>query len=300
MRQTQQERSGLTFVELLMVMAIVGLIVFLLLPAIQAGRETARRSECANHLRQLGIALQSYADSSGSLPSGYLSRYTTTGADVGPGWGWAALLLNHFEENSLHARLQWGRPIEDLSNAESRTMPIATYLCPSDHVETNWSTFGRWGNVGPAPESHICDVASANYVAMSGNGRLRVAGTGLFFRNSDVCTNQITDGTSQTIAIGERSRLRGQATWVGSPTGAVLPLVRIGDDESGPLFFHAAAMVLGQFAGDPTADVDLFSSQHPGGGNFLFADGHVLFVPSNTDCAVLDAFSTRAGGEPMF
>ena len=145
------------------------------------------------------------------MPSGYVSRFTPDGADTGPGWGWAALLLNYIEESSLRGYLRLDDPIEDAANSEYRTKLVPVYSCPSDSTEGIWSTFSGWGDFGPAPESRICDVASSNYAAMSGNGDLGVAGTGLFFCNSHVGFNQITDGSSHTIAVGERSRLIGQA-----------------------------------------------------------------------------------------
>jgi prepilin-type processing-associated H-X9-DG protein len=116
---------------------------------------------------------------------------------------------------------------------------------------------------------------------------------------------EITDGSSNTIAIGERSNLLGEATWVGSTTGAILPLVQY--DSTGPyqVFYHASAMVLGQTPepaepGEPTGKLGMFSSQHSSGVNFLFTDGHVAFLSTQTDPEVLEALSTRAGGELAF
>ncbi len=125
-------RSAFTLVELLVVIAIIGLLIALLLPAIQAAREASRRGQCANNLRQIGVALQTYESAQRGLPSGYISEFVAGGADIGPGWGWAALLLNHVEENSLHALLRFDRPIEDPANSPFRAMPLPIYLCASD------------------------------------------------------------------------------------------------------------------------------------------------------------------------
>ena len=118
----RKHHPGFTLVELLVVIGIVGLLVALLLPAIQAAREAARRSECFNNLRQIGLALQNYESANRSLPSGYLSQFKTDGTDTGPGWGWAALLLDYLEENSLRRQLRFERPIEDPANAEVRVV----------------------------------------------------------------------------------------------------------------------------------------------------------------------------------
>jgi prepilin-type processing-associated H-X9-DG protein/prepilin-type N-terminal cleavage/methylation domain-containing protein len=305
MKRLRRPPRGVTIVELLVVMAILGFLTALLIPALQAAREAGRRSACANHLRQIGVAFHSYEESHRSLPAGYVSSVKPGGAESGPGWGWAALLLNYVEENSLRGHLRFDRPIEDPSNSANRTKLIAVYLCPSDSTESIWSTFSGWGDFGPAPETKICDLPSANYVAMSGNGDLGVAGSGLFFSNSNIGFNQITDGSSHTIAVGERSRLIAQATWVGSITGALLPFGIDGSDGSYYLFEPSSAMVLGRtgvpnFPGNATSNMGMFSSQHYGGINFVFADGHVTFLSSGTDPQLFDALSTRAGGEPTF
>ena len=149
----------------------------------------------------------------------------------------------------------------------------------------------------------ICDVASANYVGMYGNSEPGIDGKGLFFRNSKVQFREITDGTSHTIAVGERSHALGQSTWVGSVTGALLvpgPADGIGTYE----IEHGATMVLGQAGehkspGDPTAEADMFHSLHPGGANFVFADAHVSFLTAEMDPEVFEALATRASGETV-
>jgi prepilin-type N-terminal cleavage/methylation domain-containing protein/prepilin-type processing-associated H-X9-DG protein len=296
-------RKGFTLVELLVVIAIIGLLVGLLLPAVQAARESARRSHCTNNLRQIGIALQTYEGAQRSLPSGYISQFKPDGTDTGPGWGWAALLLDSLEESSLRGQVQFNRPIEDAANAVSRATLISVYLCPSDGVVPVWPAFRdvTTGN----PMSKICDVASANYVGMYGNKEPGIDGPGLFFRNSHIRFKEIPDGTSHTIAVGERSHLLGEATWVGSVTGAVL--VPGPDDNDGIGTYeleHGSTMVLGQSGehkspGDPTGETDMFYSRHSGGVNFVFADAHVSFLTTEMDPKVFEALSTRDGGETI-
>jgi prepilin-type N-terminal cleavage/methylation domain-containing protein/prepilin-type processing-associated H-X9-DG protein len=295
MRRTR----GFTLVELLVVMGIIGLLIAILLPAIQAAREASRRSQCTNNLRQIGVALQTYESTHRTLPSGYISQFAPGGTDTGPGWGWAALLLNNLEESSLAGLLQFDRPIEDLASADARIKPVSVYLCPSDPAPPTWEALRD-----DPSRTKICDVASANYVGMYGNTEPGVDGTGLFFRNSRVPCREITDGTSHTIAVGERSHALGQSTWVGSVTGALLgpgPADGIGTYE----VEHGATMVLGQAGehkspGDPTGEADMFHSLHSGGGaNFVFADAHVAFLTAEMDPETFEALATRAGGETV-
>ncbi len=304
MRRSVEHRNRWAFslIELLVVIGIIGLLVALLLPAIQAARESARRSQCANNLRQIGVALQTYEGSNRSLPSGYISEFTSNGTDTGPGWGWAALLLNNLEENSLRGQLQLDRPIEDPANAENRVRLVTVYLCPSDGVVPAWTALKA---TDPTPQNKICDVASANYVGVFGDTEPGIDGSGLFFRNSHVRFREISDGTSHTIAVGERSHLLGEATWVGSVTGAVLA-PGLGDNDGVGVFEieHGSSMVLGHAGegkgpGDPTGDVNMFYSQHPNGVNFVFADAHVAFLTTDLDPKIFKAMTTRAGGETI-
>ena len=150
------------------------------------------------------------------LPSGYISAFTATGVDTGPGWGWAALLLDHLEETSIRGLVHFNLPIEDAANDPVRMLQIAVYLCPSDPAPPSWPAL----HDDPS-QSKIRDIASANYVGMYGDSEPGVDGRGLFFRNSGIRLREVTDGTSQTIAVGERSHALGESTWVGSVTGAL-------------------------------------------------------------------------------
>lgn len=291
-------RSGFTLVELLVVIAIIGTLVGLLLPAIQAARESARRMSCTNNLKQIGVAIQNYHDTHKTLPPGYLSAFDASGNDTGPGWGWAALLLPFMEESNLHQTIQFGLPIESPSNARPRTTQVATYLCPSDPTELTWTA--KKYNLDGTVAATICDVASANYVGVFGTSEPGVNGDGIFFRNGKVAIRNITDGTSATMVVGERSVRLCQATWVGSvssanlypPPGSTAPPVV--DNATGMALGHTGD---GSLPNSVNAYINQFSSMHSQGSNFLFADGHVQFLEESMDYKTYLALSTRAGGE---
>ncbi len=294
-------RRAFTLIELLVVIAIIGILVALLLPAVQYARESARRMQCGNNLRQIGVAVQTYADSLKSFPSGYLSNVDPAGNEVGPGWGWGALLLPYMEQQPLYNQIRFDLGIESPLNAAVRIAPLPGFRCPSDTGPKTWTVWKRDPMTG-APISPICDVATANYVGMYGTSEPGVDGDGVFFRNGTVSFQDIQDGTSQTILVGERSFRLGEATWTGAVTGAVI--VPDGSDGvgSGPPEF-AAGLVLGHAGdgyspGDRYSHVNQFHGNH-GGVNFLYADSHVKILHPTLSYFVYRAMATRAGNEPI-
>jgi len=294
--------SGFTLIELLVVIAIIAILMALLLPAVQAAREAARRSQCVNNLKQVGLALAIYEGTNRVLPPGYVSNFKIDGTDTGPGWGWAAMILPQVEQPAIFSSLNFSAAVENASNQTARLPIVSVYLCPSDSVEPSWTAWLRdaQGNRTQA----ICDVAPSNYVAMFGISEPGIDGEGLFFRDSSVALRDITDGTSQTIAVGERSHKLGEATWTGVVTNAILfPPPGDSDGIGRPRTENASGMVLGHAGerkgpGDPTSDVNQFYSLHSGRGvNFLFIDGHVTFLKATMNYQTYLALATRAGGE---
>ena len=296
----QAMRRAFSLVEVLVVIAIIGLLVGLLLPAIQSSREAARRSQCTNNLKQIGIALQSHESARKTFPSGYISQFTSDGTDTGPGWGWGAMILPEMEEGAIHRVINFNLPIEDPANT-IRVANIPSFFCPGDEVKRVWQAKSR--DASGNPTGLICEVAASNYVAVYGTSEPGVDGDGIFFRNSKVGLKQITDGSSHTIAVGERAHQLGEATWVGSVTNAILfpeDINTLGQ----PHTEHSSGMVLGHAGegigpGASGGDVNQFYSLHGDGANFLFADGHVTFLSSDMDYKTYRAMATRAGGETV-
>ncbi len=291
-------RRGFTLVELLAVVAIIGVLVALLLPAVQASRESARRIHCANNLKQIGLALLNFEEARKTFPAGYISQVDANGNDLGPGWGWAARILPQLEEGAISGAIHFQLPIESPQNT-ARLLAIATLLCPSDSPPPSWSA--QSSAAGSAPGPTICDVASANYVGVFGTGEPGVNGNGVFYRNSDIALKDITDGSSTTLAVGERAIVLGNATWVGSVTNAML-FPSPANVVAQPVPEAGASMILGHAGegagpGEPGGDVNQFYSLHGLGCNFLFTDGHVNYLDAEIDYQTYISLVTRTGNE---
>jgi prepilin-type processing-associated H-X9-DG protein len=225
------------------------------------------------------------------------------------------MILPQLEQNPIHDRIDFRRKIQDATQATVRTVPIAAYLCPSDNMPATWiASVGLVKVTGGAMLELViplCDVAGSNYVGVFGVGEPGVGGDGVFFRNTSVRLSDITDGLSQTLAVGERSiqllKGRGQATWVGAVPGAqfwTCDSLASGDpDASGPCVREdGSGMTLGHTGeghgpGDPYSDVNQFTSRHGRGAQFLFCDGHVKYLNQSMDYATYKALSTRSLSE---
>jgi prepilin-type N-terminal cleavage/methylation domain-containing protein/prepilin-type processing-associated H-X9-DG protein len=288
------KRDGaFTLIELLVTIAIMAVLIGLLLPAVQKVREVAARNKCANNLRQIALAIHNYHDIHRSFPAGYTSGVAGNGDDTGPGWGWAAQILPQMEQNALYGSVRFDKPIEDPANTDTRQKSVPAYICPSDDLPPTW-TATRFDSAGNAVRQ-IADVASATYVGVYGPTEPGVDGDGVFFRNSKIGFPDITDGTAQTLMVGERTVRLGPATWCGAVTAA-----NIYAPQTGPQVEDGSGMVLGQAnhrPGSPDCELNEFAGSHGVGANFAFADGHVAFIPSTIDQKVFHALATRAGGE---
>ncbi len=296
-------RRGFTLIELLVVIAIIAILIALLLPAVQAAREAARRAQCVNNLKQVGLALANYEQAQKVFPPGYVSAFDASGTDTGPGWGWASMILPQIEQLALFAAINFNFAVEAPANLTARLVTINSLICPSDPAPAIVSAVARDLNTGVATAT-ICQVAPGDYVGVCGVTEPGPDGEGAFFRDSAVAIRDVTDGTSQTIFVGERSQpLGNSATWVGSVTGAVL--FPSGNGVGRNVTELAPGMVLGHAGerfgpGDPASEVNQFYSLHLGrGSNFLFGDGHVAFLKSTMNYTSYIALATRAGGETI-
>ena len=324
---------------MLVVIAIIGVLVALLLPAVQAAREAARRSQCTNNLKQMGIALHNYHDANNTLPPGYVSAVDPTvtdpcdqdaenshSIDLGPGWAWGAMILPQIEQGPVYNAINFNLSLAFSANDTASHTLVNAYLCPSDGGPNLVPVFSDPPvSAGASNGTTIVDtVARGNYVGMWGLGEI-CAGSGptgtpnvgsvgnqngLFGRNSRVRMADIVDGTSQTIAIGERSHNLSYVTWTARSIGGWLgktSLVEGGTDQFNPSPEECWTQVMGpagledgnRTINQPMAHVEDYWSRHPGGANFLFADGSVHFLKATVNPATWRALATRAGGEAV-
>jgi prepilin-type N-terminal cleavage/methylation domain-containing protein/prepilin-type processing-associated H-X9-DG protein len=315
-------RRAFTLIELLVVIAIISVLIALLLPAVQSAREAARRVQCTNNLKQIGLALHNYHSSIGAFPPGYFSRMDPVSFDNdGPGWGWAAFSLGHMEQAGLYNSINFVVGIEFAANSTARLTVLASFQCPSDAWRLDRFTVVDSTTTGTSAGAPICDVASSNYVGSVGTGDPsslypwiidagdgppgRDNGNGLFYRNHSVTIAQVLDGTGQTFAVGERSQNLSRASWTGAITNAAVPLVML-QGEAGLDPEGGGALVLshtgeGHGPNSPSglAHGDQYWAMHPGGANFLFIDGSVRFIKEQVGFKVFQALATRNGGEVL-
>lgn len=321
-------RRGFTLIELLVVIAIIAVLVALLLPAVQAAREAARRVQCVNNLKQMGIALHNYHDALLIFPPGYIaaSKFLDGETDTSPGWGWASMILPQLDQGPLYSSANFNLPVQVPANATATRTVLSAFLCPSDQPPPG-GTFPVTDALNP-PDT-IAAVAPASYAACTGDDASDVAlginfdglGNGLFFRNSGIRMSAILDGTSQTVMLEERAWAVTKGTWTGAIAGGVVqrgPLNPCPSVASGASSYYLAPCLVLVHCNmlntnsDMDSGLDDPSSLHPGGANILFADGSVHFlrsVPSNAGVnpdgstryspgsIIFQAIGTRSGGE---
>ncbi len=298
-------RGGFTLVELLVVMGVIGSMVAVLLPAVQAAREAARRAECANHLKQLSLGLHNYHAVYNSFPAGFLKDWQQEAvhwSEEGRNgcWAWSAMLLPFVEQQTLHDVLDVGKvpahvAVADPARRSAMQKRISLFRCPSDTApELNTDQQVPYGAAGdPNCTSGCVPIATSNYVGSNHSWDLnRTSWNGFMGRAQgnpvQVTTMaQITDGTSNTFALGERAwQLNGR------PLQAAVALMTNGDSEAHSDQGSVYAVGCGRYrlnCTDSDACARGFSSRHPGGSQFALVDGSVRFVNEHIDHNTSDA-----------
>jgi prepilin-type N-terminal cleavage/methylation domain-containing protein/prepilin-type processing-associated H-X9-DG protein len=299
--ETNASTRGFTLIELLVVITVIGILTALLLPAVQAARDSARRLQCGNNLKQVGLALANHHAQHKSLPPGYVSEVSSTGAETGPGWGWMAHLLPCMEQAPLASSIDFRQPIESPINQAPREQLIPSLLCPANEISRpTWPAEVR--DASGNPMSEICQVAFCAYMGNYGSTDTTFPSDGLFYRNSKIRFQDISDGTSKTFAAGEKAYKLGDGTWVGAVTGASMYPSKYDKKYAAPHLKPSSAMVLshvgrGNTPNNGYSEINQYWGLHGDGANFVFADGHVMFLPATINYSIYKSMATRAGSE---
>ncbi len=301
------ERAGFTLVELLVVITIIGILIGLLLPAVQAAREAARRMQCSNNLKQIGLALHNYHAARQAFPPGAISQTTnvtneaTSGAH---GTSWMLQILPYMEQANLFDRWDFSKNVK--GNRDVAEVDIPTFYCPSRRTTVrdtkimfdNWSKGGTdyGGCAGEWNMFYDDGYASAPPFNHTFTGTSPQNERGIFDRNSSVIMAEIRDGTSGTLMIAELQRLYmdpdayspGAGTscdgWAAGGVGNLFDT----DLDAGS---NPGGINNGMFESP--------GSEHPGGANVGLADGSIRFVSENIDNRLFQDLGSLSGGEAV-
>jgi prepilin-type N-terminal cleavage/methylation domain-containing protein/prepilin-type processing-associated H-X9-DG protein len=327
-------RAAFTLIEVLVVIAIIAILVALLVPAVQQARELASRTACQNNLKQMGLALHGYYDLKRHFPPAYIhttgsgkatpsaaasAASAASGASNGrgqinkmlldrvpphptperPGWGWGSFLLPYLEQDALYRQIDWQTPVEDKSSTAVRTTLQPIYTCPADYIAGLTTMHTLYG-------LPVGQVATNSYAACYGAAgqidALPDTGNGLMVRNSRFVKEDVKDGLSNTLAIGERCAVLVRTPWAGVLTQAMVvttpqaPVV-ITIVEGSPT--QVMARIGHRPLMDPHSEPYDFFSPHNGVVQFVFADGSVHALSTAVSVSVLQALATRNGGESV-
>lgn len=295
-------RPGFTLVELLVVIAIIGVLVALLLPAVQAAREAARRTQCKNGLKQIALALQNYHGTHQRFPEGVVHQNpappSVSNSYLG-NWSWNALILPYVEQNAAYEQsgvlqTDLATALDDVNKLAAMQAAMPVFLCPT----TSSPTINEERDPQSASGQHY-GLTTSDYVGVNSSNELRrfrgqpgKQANGIFMVEKGTRIREITDGTSNTIILGERSwetTLSGNEGFVLGRAGVVFGIRGVRDNSEIGL---ADGMGCGKYAmnyssSSPTKSNSFarrgFSSRHPGGANFAFADGSVIFLSDDID-----------------
>lgn len=324
----KRRRRGFTLIELLVVIAIIAILIALLLPAVQQAREAARRIQCRNNLKQIGLALHNYEsthrlwpEQSGTPQPGYLYNM--------PRSSWMTSILPYFDQANLYQGYNWSRDWQDPVNQTAVTMRLAIYDCPSAPARPGFEYTVLVDYADPVSTTPILGTRSYYYGATTDYTNIGGIGTNLnnslpqpipspttsgILMSKAVALSAVTDGLSNTMLVTEcagRPNLyqRGKLvpdgatpkSWSGSsthpfPVGGVWASHNKGFLIDGALANAATNSTPGVAPVNYSNDNEVYSF-HPGGANVLMADGSVRMVAESMSLQVLCAMATRAGGE---
>jgi len=308
-------QQGFTLIELLVVIAIIAVLVALLLPAVQQAREAARRSQCKNHLKQLGLALHNYHDTFKTFPPGEINGQNTIACPTGSRSAanpqrapWTVLTLPYLDESPRYQAFKMEEPFfsfiastDSGINLIEQQRPLGKLQCPSDPVNKP-------------------SVPNTNYRGVQGGGPVSAAAcnvegvrvwftNGIFHVNSSTRMGDVTDGTSSTFLVGETRWFIASQTYTTPQTWASGPHISTGIyhsvstvtaavDQINDPFYEFDPGISAPDAGKAFATTTRsFGSHHTGGAQFALADGSVHFLNENMNLSVLHNLGARNDGK---
>ena len=320
-RPFRSRRRGFTLIELLVVIAIIAVLIAMLLPAVQAARESARRMSCTNNLKQMGLGMHNFESANGFFPlvapyskgrmignNGYDATPPATGSQVGP---WTVSILDFAEMGYYFDSVRAATTVTQVTNAVASLNPVqvAIYLCPSDPVSANGYLSN---NLKYTCTNYLGVTGNDEYMETNPGASLGFQGSnarnGIFAKTSHsgsitpipfVRISDVTDGTSNTVAIGERPVSPGRESyslWMVTDLATSLAL----PSNNTYNFKTCTLPAVYKFDDSKTlCSLSHFWSYHPGGSNWLFADGSVRFMKYTVNQSTLFALSSRNGGEVL-
>jgi prepilin-type N-terminal cleavage/methylation domain-containing protein/prepilin-type processing-associated H-X9-DG protein len=280
---TRALRRGVTLIELLTVIAIIGLLTALLLPAVQRSREAARRADCQNRLRQIGLAIVAHESARSYLPIGCIGcRFTPAGSTTPfvpqRFLSWNVQLLPYLEQSSLAAQFRFDIPSYKSPNREAGATQLTVFVCPSTPVDDLVNSTGLWRGMAFTDFGGIYGVEGAGRDNTDPNSLhwLQSQYLGVLLYEQAIGVREIEDGLSQTALVGELLQRRvTEDEWANGNN-------LFAQEGTTPLN-HASG--LGNEIGSP----------HDGGASVVYCDGHIEFLSDQIDQAVLNALLTKAG-----
>jgi prepilin-type N-terminal cleavage/methylation domain-containing protein/prepilin-type processing-associated H-X9-DG protein len=311
-RLGKPQRRGFTLVELLVVLSVIGILIGLLLPAVQATREASRRISCINHLKQIGLGFHNYHSAYRQFPVGGAGFVSATSPSLRRRWrpSWGTVLLPFMEQQGLYEQVELEAPYVDPVNHQAGGTVVPTFLCPSapkpvmrrpngdrPRSPARYARTDYGGNYGERGLRCIpkrgCPNNYSDLGIQSSGGR----GVLLFASDPAVAIRGVLDGTSQTIMVGECPEGL-HSIWIGhknffDQSAPVNQRVELGSR------WNACAPPFASGQGDFCDFGQEFHSYHPGGAQFLLVDGSARFVSEQIDLKLFAALLSRRGGETV-
>ncbi|MEX1039147.1 MAG: DUF1559 domain-containing protein [Pirellulaceae bacterium] len=315
--KTLVRRQAFTLVELLVVIAIIGVLVSLLLPAVQQAREAARRMQCSNNLKQIALAVHNYHDTFNRLPPGNQGTVNAAGtAYNGWGWTWQASILPYIEQGPLYDAIQGSDGYGNESGSQNAGKPlvlretiVSVFWCPSQEDVSNGSQKNGYqpsnynGNMGTRIGASAGDNCSAGSITTLDGWRTDVAGcmngNGVFYVDSKTRFADVRDGLSNTIFVSEVPDTGGDA--MGGFSGGCDRRSMFSNGADGNPPSEMTEYLIAAEGNDPIngGAEEAAGSWHAGGAHFAMGDGSVRFLSENMDMVTYQGLSTRSGQEVL-